>query len=422
MPEQAPTRDGAGQLRRDYVWNTAASLLTSLSTVLMLAVVTRAAGVAAGGVYSLALAVGQQFQTLGMFEVRTFHITDVRRQFSFGTYLAARVLTVTLMIGGILGYASFAHQSASPWWLVALIALLRVFDAVEDVYYNELQRSGRLDLGGRASCIRTVVTTATFCLVLLIDGDLLTATLATLLTSTAALLGAYLPVCRPLFPLSPRWSPAPVLHVLRACLPLFLSSFLAMYLSNAPRYAIDSILSSHEQGIFAILYMPAVAINLLSLFIYRPMVTRMATQWTAGDVSGFRQAVLKGLAGTAGALVVVAAVSAWAGPWVLQLVFGEDVSAYLVELMVLVCAGGLNAAGVILFYALTTVRRQVLVLVGYAVAGITAFLLCPVLVGQHGLLGAALAYLVSLATLVSALLLPLVLHRPLSRPARTEGS
>lgn len=415
MPERGGAPVERGQLRRDYVWNTAASLLTSVSTVVMLAVVTRTAGVAAAGVYSLALAVGQQFQTLGMFEVRSFHVTDVRHQFSFGTYLAARILTVALMVAGILGYATWTQDSAGAWWLVALIAMLRVFDAVEDVYYSELQRAGRLDLGGRASCIRTLVTTLTFCSVLLVDAGLLAATLATLATSTAALVGAYLPVCRPRFALSPRWEPAPALHVLRACLPLFLASFLAMYLANAPRYAIDSIMSSQEQGIFAILYMPAVAINLLSLFIYRPMLTRMATQWASGDVDGFRRAVLKGLAGTAGALVVVGAVSAGVGPWVLQLVFGEDVSAYLIELMVLVCAGGLNAAGVILFYALTTVRKQVLVLVGYALAGLTALLISPVLVTAHGLLGASLAFLLSLVVLALALFVPLVATAARSR-------
>ena len=52
------------QLSRDYFWNTAASLMGSLSLVIMLMVVTRTAGIQATGIYSLAIAVGQQFQTV----------------------------------------------------------------------------------------------------------------------------------------------------------------------------------------------------------------------------------------------------------------------------------------------------------------------------------------------------------------------
>ena len=56
----------------------------------------------------------------------------------------------------------------------------------------------------------------------------------------------------------------------------FLASFIAMYLVNVPRYAIDYFLDSAAQGYFAIIYMPAVAINLLSLLVFRPLLTRMA--------------------------------------------------------------------------------------------------------------------------------------------------
>ena len=63
------------QLRRDYVWNTASSVMASASTVLMLLVVTRVSGIYLGGVFALATAVGQQFQGLGMYEVRTYQAT-----------------------------------------------------------------------------------------------------------------------------------------------------------------------------------------------------------------------------------------------------------------------------------------------------------------------------------------------------------
>ncbi len=50
----------AEQLKKNYFWNTLGSLMNAASTVLMLMVVTRTMGAAAGGVFSLAYAVAQQ--------------------------------------------------------------------------------------------------------------------------------------------------------------------------------------------------------------------------------------------------------------------------------------------------------------------------------------------------------------------------
>ena len=92
----------AEQLKKNYFWNTLGSLMNAASTVLMLMVVTRTMGAAAGGVFSLAYAVAQQLMVIGHFEIRTYQVTDTEEVFSFGVYLAARIITTVLMIAGII--------------------------------------------------------------------------------------------------------------------------------------------------------------------------------------------------------------------------------------------------------------------------------------------------------------------------------
>jgi len=408
-----PGTSERSQLGRDYLWNTAASLMTSLATVVMLLVVTRTAGIRAAGVYSLAIAVGQQFQTLGMYEVRTYHVTDLRHRFTFGTYLATRIVTVALMLVGIVGYAMVSGDGGSDVLLIVLVASLRVFDAFEDVYVCELQRVGRLDLGGRACFWRALSTTASFSGMLVATGNLLVSTVVSLVVSLVVMVGVYLPPSRGLFPLRPTWDPRRVGQVLLACLPLFLASFISMYLSNAPRFAIDRYLDPTQQGYFAILFMPAVTINLMSLVIFRPLLTRMAGLWVQGDRPGFRAVVNRGLLATAGAFVVVGLVTYVAGVPILGLVFGKDVSAFSVELMVLVAGGAMNAASVVLYYALTTVRLQNLVFAGYVLAAGAITLLCVVLVPQGSLLGASVAYTAAMSVLVAVF--AVVLYRAVTR-------
>ena len=402
---------------RDYFWNTAASLMRSLTTAVLLLVVQRSAGLWAAGVFSLANSVGQQFQSLGMYEVRTYHVTDARHRFSFGTYLATRLVTVGAMIAGIIGYAVVSGADPAGALLIAMIACLRVFDAFEDVFYCEFQREGRLDVAGRACFFRTLATIAVFSGVLVVSGSMLVAAATTLVVSTVVLLGAYLPPARGMFDLRPRWELRPIGQVLVECLPLFLASFIALYLANAPRFAIDRYLDPERQGYFAIIFMPAFTINLLSFVIFRPLLTQMANRWVGADRAGFAAIVRKGLLGTLAAFAAVALATYTIGAPALRLVYGTDVSGSMLELMVLVTGGALNAAGVVLYYALTTMRLQRLVFAGYAAAAVAITLLCAALVPAHALLGASAAYAGAMAVLVAFFLasLLLALRRTASR-------
>lgn len=409
--------ESRGQLGRDYLWNTAASLMSSLAVVIMGVAIVRSGATdsfarAQYGLFTLALAIGQQYQTVGLYEVRTFHVTDVRRRFDFGTYLSTRLLTCLVMVG-LIAYHSWTASTKEPYpafTVIAAMALLRIFDAFEDVYYSEFQRSGRLDIAGKACFARIFTTTFLWSGMYWFTQDLLTSTLITFAVTCVVLIVAYGLPARGVFPLLPSLNVRGVAGILWECLPLFVAAFLNQYLANAPRFAIHAALGDEELGVFAIIYMPAVAINMLSLFVFRPLLTRMALRWTEGKRGEFFSIVRRGLLTTAGAFAIVAAVTYMIGPPLLTLVFGTDVSGYVGELMVLVLAGALNAASVILYYALATMRRLRAVLAVFVAAGATAYLLAPALTRSLAMMGASLAYAATMGLL--ALLFALVMLIP----------
>lgn len=388
------------QVGRDYFWNTAASFMMSLATVILTVVVTRSAGLAAAGVFGLAYQAGQQFQPLGAYEVRPYQVTDLQHRFTFGSYLATRIVTVALMVLGIIGYAVLFGDGPSDMLLIVLIASLRVFDAFEDVYVCEFQRAGRLDIGGQSWFWRSLTTAAVFSGMLIVTGDLLSSAVVALVVSLVATVLLYVPRARGLFPQRPVWEARLIKELLVACLPLCLASFISMYLASAPRFAIKHYLDSTQQGYFTILFMPAMAINLLSIMVFRPLLTSMASLWVGADLPGFNRLIRRGLMATVGAFVAVGTVTFLAGAPLLGLVYGKDVSMLRTELMVLVLGGAMNAASVVLYYALTTMRLQKLAFVGYAVTAAAMTLLFVFLVPSHGLLGVSIAYACAMALLV----------------------
>jgi len=201
---------------------------------------------------------------------------------------------------------------------------------------------------------------------------------------------------RGLFSLLPSFNLRGIGGILWECLPLFIAAFLNQYLANAPRFAIHASLGDEELGVFAIIYMPAVAINMLSLFVFRPLLTRMALRWAEGKRGEFFAIVRRGLLTTAGAFVLVALVTYVIGAPLLTLVFGTDVSDYVPEL------------------------RLRAVLVAFLIAGGTAYLAAAPLVRSFAMMGASLAYAATMA-LLAALFVAFMLIPVRNAPTETES-
>ncbi|MCI1674888.1 MAG: lipopolysaccharide biosynthesis protein [Ancrocorticia sp.] len=402
------------QLSKDYFWNTASSIIGSISMVLMLIAVTRVNGVYAGGVFSLATAAGQQFQTLGAYEVRPYQSTDVRYRFTFGVYLSTRVITVTAMMACIAIYAALSGRPIQEALAIFLLAALRFFDAFEDAFYGEFQRIGRLDIAGKTNFFRVLTTMATFVMSIVATRSLIWSAAITFAISFIAMIALIMPPARTLFSLRPSIDLRPIGELLVTCLPLFLSAFLSMYLSNAPRYAIDNYLTTELQGYYGILFMPALAINVLAMFVFRPLLTRMANHWVKNEAALFRALFGRGMVGVVIASLLTFAVTWAIGIPLLNLLFSVHLDRFLNVLLILVTGGAFNAATVVLYYALATMRLQRAIFLDYLAVAILTFFFSRVLVSSFGLLGAAFTFVISMLLLSIAFALTLVygLHHP----------
>lgn len=77
---------------------------------------------------------------------------------------------------------------------------------------------------------------------------------------------------------------------------------------------------------------------------------------------------------------------------VLSVVYGYDLGGYLTELEILILGGGFNAGSLILYYAMTVMRRQKDILVCYGIVTAATLLVSTEAVRRWGLMGAAVSY------------------------------
>ena len=145
--------------------------------------------------------------------------------------------------------------------------------------------------------------------------------------------------------------------------------------------------------------MPVFIVNLLSTFIYNPMIASLAEQWRNGELRTFISRFIR-IACIIVCITLVCDVAAWLlGIPILNFLYNVELAPYLGELIVLVTGGGFLALASIATLGITIVRFQRVLSPLYIIATIAAWALSNWAVVNWGITGASWTYFACMAAL-----------------------
>ena len=385
--------------RANFAWNMIGSIFESLLSFALLILVNRTVGEAAGGVFTLAFSHAQLMYYLGTLEVRPIHSTDVREKYRFADYFSLRMVSCAAMITISLVYVLLMDGDPMKKRIMMILCAYKMLDAVYDLFASMFQQRGRIAYSGQVSTVRIGLVLLSFAAVLITTRNLEAAALTMVAVSLLVLLTYNMAKWRRFEGVQIRLRFTASGEILKACLPLFVSVFVMLYISNAPKYAIDAYCTDVIQNRYSILFMPAFVINLFSQFVLRPMLTPMARLWTEGAVAAFRRNVGRMMAGI-GAITLLGVGGAWLlGIPVLNLLYGVDLAADRPVLLWVMLYGGLNAVNIFLYDMIAVTRNQKKLAAAYLLAAGAVFILAPRMVQRWEMTGAVGASILSLGLL-----------------------
>lgn len=390
--------------RRTAIWNMVSSILGAAQSAIFLLVVTHVCDAVYAGIFSIATTLGYQIIAIGSYGMRNFQATDVKQKYKFKEYLLSRYFTSIAMFIFLIGYVWIKDYNTEKALIILAFGVYKAVDVIEDVFHGEFQRYNRLDIGAISMTIRYVISFLVFAVVLITSHNLLFACICEAVISILVFIILTYEVIKPRKILSVKGALKHTGWLLRDCFPLFIGGFLYLYVCNAPKYAIDNCLSQESQMYFAILFMPVFVVNLLSSFVYRPLLVRMAICWNEKRNKEFWHMVMTQIA-LIFVLTILGILGAYlCGTQILSLVYGVDVNPYRNCLVLLMFGGGFAALIGFLINVLTVMRLQTLLLLGYMVASVAALIVSNPIVSNLGIFGASVLY-VGLMVLVAAFLL-----------------
>lgn len=381
-----------------YTWNMIGSMFMAFQSVLMLMVIMRTVGVNDAGVFSIAFASANLFLTIGKFGMRNFQVSDIENKYDFNTYKNSRIITTLAMILLALIYtivvAKYNKYSSRKILICIWMCIMKAVDSIEDVYHGELQRKNRLDIASKAMSIRIIATIIVFIISLVVTKDFLCSLIVTTLTTIIifAFLTCMIMSSNELkvkFVIDKN-----LVYLIKATIPLGLSSFLAFYISNAPKYAIDRILNDELQACYGFIAMPVFIIGLLNSFIFNPMLFEISKLWNDNNVNSFIKKI-----GIQVIIIAIITVICLSGAYilgipVLSFIYNFDLSSYKCELLILILGGGFLGLSGLFMTIITIIREQRFLLIGYIIVAMVALISSEKIVIDYGITGACWFYLI----------------------------
>lgn len=386
--------------REKYIWNMLGSLSGAFSSLIFSIAVNRFFGSNSGGIFAFAYSNSQLMYTIGTFEVRPYQSTDVSEKYKYDTYFWLRMISCLIMIICSVVYTVCSQFSFEKSGVVLMLCGYRLMDAFSDLLAGRFQQKDRIDLSGKICFIRIVFCTIIFIAAMIITRNLL---VSCIILFAASVLVLWINEFRFIFVEDRRtysFDLNSIFHLVKEVVPLFIGSFVMMYINNASKYAINSMYSDEIQNIYNILFMPAFVINLFSLFIFRPLLIKMALYREQKQFDKLIRVILKMYFVIAIITFVAVLASAFVGIPILSILYNINLNSYKKQLMLIMSCGGISALMTFAYYCITVLRQQKWLLIGYGAAFIVALSITRWLVRIMCIDGAILAYALSIGLIV----------------------
>ena len=385
-------------LKENTLWYTLGNLCSSATSVLLMIIVTRVLGVNEAGIFAISYSIAQLMLTIGWFGTRSFQVSDVREEFSFSDYLNLKIiLSVVILAGGII-YSICLRNYGYKLLVSALYCVLILGDVFADIFAGRFQQIDKLYLAGMSYTIRNICYCIIFLLSLLITKELIVGLCAAIVVSFTVLMVFDYPMIKETSIIGFKVDFVKIVGLVRACFPLFISSFVTTFIMNIPKNAIEVIFSQNIQAYYNIIFTPSSLVNMFCMFIFVPLYTSIAKAWNDGEIKVFNRIIFRIVLMVFGLSVVVLVGTLFGIP-ILEFVYGVQLMEYKIPFLVLVGAGCVNGLNTVWSYIFTVVRRQKYVLVIYVISLVFSQILITPLISRFGVTGASVDYLLGIVVI-----------------------
>ena len=409
----------SSQIKSNMLWNAAGSLIYLVSQWLVTVLVTRFYGYADAGILSLAMSITATFQTIALFGIRNYQVSDIENKYSDGCYMTLRGMTSLAAFVLCAAFSALNDYSAGQLLAIIWFMLFRLAEDYSDAIYGIVQKNGRLDIAGKGFAIKGALTLAVFLAAYFLGESLNTALLTMAAASWASTLLFDLPAARRVHRFGLLDDLRKSVLLCRETLPLCVYLFFSSAVSVIPKYILEKMTDEATLGAYSSIFAPAVILCAASGYIYTPFIGTFAEAFSQRRSGEFLRAAVRISLAITGLSLLALAASLVLGDTALELVFGESILQYSKMLPGTIAATFAMSLASFVYMLEVVVRDFRNLIIGCVIGCAAAAGSSAVLIGAVGADGTSAGIIVG--ELLSIIYMTVTLIRRLRKTALSQG-
>ncbi len=347
-------------VQQNMLFNTIGSLIYYVCQWLMSVIIVRLSGFGDAGLLSLAMSATAAPAIIGLFNVRSYQVSDMKGQYTDKEYLRSRVYTNILSVIACLAVVLYYGYSIEKAVIIMTFMAFKVVEGMADVYYGIDQKNERMDYAGISLTVRGIGSLAFFLGTFQITQSLLVSIITMSLFSLAVVLvydrrmieryqgkeAEENEVMR-----------AQVKSLLITCFPLAVVAFLNNMSLTIPKLYLEQYFGEEIMGIYSSVASPTIVIQLAATTLFAPLIPPLTIEFNNGNkknfLGGLKKFALLILAITIAALIG----SKLLAHWGLVLLFGTAIEPYVYLFIPVIIISILIAINASMFSVCTLIRE-----------------------------------------------------------------
>lgn len=396
-------------MKKNFLWNTIGTTLNAFNSLFFMIIVTRINGMFDAGIFTFAFSNATVLNIIGEYSGRIYQVTDNSR-ITDKDFIVNKIFTCSVMIFIAIMFIIFNKYNLYKSTIIFLLCFLKMLEAFANVIYSIFQKEENLYKVGISLTLKSIISLLVFIILDITTKNVIVSILGIIFTYIVIMILYDGYNFKKSNYKNEKTNYKNVFLILKGGFFTFAMSFLTMYIINAPKYAIDKVLSEEFQTVFGIIVMPATVMILFTQFIIHPFLTMIKKYIIDGNYVKLRNVILKIIAIIAMTGIMVIIISYLIGIPILNLVYNLNLNEYKSSLMVIIIGSVCYGITSVLTTLLIASRHTLSETINYLGIAIITYMTTNILVRKYAVNGAAISYLIiMILTLISFSILTVIL-------------
>lgn len=386
-------------LRKNIIWNIIGTSFSAFNSLFFMIIVTRINGVDKAGVFTFAFSLACLFYVIGVYSGRTFQITDKDKNVNDSDYLYSKIFTCIIMLSTCILYCLIRGYGLIKFIIILELVLYKLLEAISESLYAVIQKNNELYKVGKSLFFKAIFSILFFILIDYFTKNVLISCLMIILFNLLFIIIYDIKNLKKMNFKLTKYNSTKIKALLKKGFFAFGFAFLTLYVINAPKYVIDYLLVDKYQTIFGIIAMPATVLILFGQYIIQPFIVMLKEKLEKNKKDfvklTFKISLVMLVAGVFSCLVAF-----FIGIPLLELMYGIKLNKYLMELIIILLGATFYAISVVISTSLITMRNTFDQFIIFVVSSLIATVLSYILIVQSKVLGATLAYTITMFILL----------------------